>query len=95
MTSIIEETDYDIVVIEDRDPELTCEFRYMDKSRCGRPAYVSAQLSKPCGHFNAGFLICKPHWEFLIAASGIVSLNCGRCGVAFDLKSCIVCWDIV
>lgn len=95
MTSIIGETDFAPVVVEDDEPGLTCEFRFQDKSRCSHPAYVSAQLNKPCGHFNAGFLMCKPHWEFLIATSGIVQLHCGRCAAPFDLKTCIVSWDLV
>lgn len=95
MTSIIEKTDFDIVVIEDDEPELTCQYRYLDKTTCPRAAYVSAQLSKPCGHFNSSFLICQPHWQGLIGANGTVTLHCGRCGQPFDLKSCIVSWDIV
>lgn len=95
MTSILEDIDYAPIILEDDEPQLTCEYRYTDQSRCGRPAYVSAQLNKPCGHFNSGFLICKPHWEWLIMTSGTVQLHCGRCKEPFDLKSCIVSWDIV
>ena len=93
MTSTYEETD--IIVVEDFDPELACEYRHQNKSTCGAPAYVVARLSKPCGHFNAGFLMCKFHWEWLIALSGQCYLNCGRCGEPFDLKTCIVSWDLV
>lgn len=95
MTAIIPDEDVDIVVIEDDEPQRTCQYRYMDKTLCGRPAYVSAQLNKPCGHFNPDFLICQPHWVGLIGANGTIQLHCGRCGQSFDLKSSIVSWDLI
>ena len=96
MTSILSDTeiDFGIVVVEDSDPELTCELRNPAKRRCSRPAYVSAQLKKPCGHFNANFLICRQHWDMLVVVSDY-PLVCGRCGESFNLKPCIVSWDLV
>ncbi len=86
-------TEFEIYTLPTYDPEKTCELRRLVTGRCTRPAYVIAHLSKPCGHLNA-FLLCEPCWNDVLAGN-VQGLLCGRCKQPFDIKTCIISWDLL